>query len=102
MKGIGRKWPGHFMMEEIDLEDFKAIKSECTEALKSLEAKLGDMPNKAEGLKTIEGLLDIVIEKFSNIQLNYKSPNIIEKRKLIGSIYPKMYVLMESDIEPLI
>ena len=86
MLSIARR---RFMMEEIDLDDFKAIKSECTEALKRLEAKLGDMPNKAEGLKTIEGLLDIVIEKFSNIQLHYKSANIIEKRKLIGSIYPK-------------
>jgi site-specific DNA recombinase len=78
-----------FMMEDIDAEDFKAIKSECSEALRMLEAKLADMPNKAEGLKTIEGLLDIVIEKYSNIQLHYKSASIIEKRKIIGSMYPK-------------
>eukprot|EP01037_Dinobryon_pediforme_P007934 gene7934-8006_t len=29
-----------FMMEDIDAEDFKAIKSECSEALRMLEAKL--------------------------------------------------------------
>ena len=78
-----------FMMEDIDAEDFKAIKSECSEALRILEAKLADMPNKADGMKTIEGLLDIVIEKYSNIQLHYKSAGIVEKRKLIGSMYPK-------------
>ena len=78
-----------FMMEDIDAADFKAIKSECTETLRMLEAKLAELPNKAESLKTIEGLLDIVVQKYSNIQLHYKSASIIEKRKLIGSMYPK-------------
>jgi site-specific DNA recombinase len=78
-----------FMMEEIDAEDFKAIKSECTEALRLLEGKLAEMPNKAESMKTVEGLLDIVVERYSDIQLHFKSANIIEKRKLIGSMYPK-------------
>jgi site-specific DNA recombinase len=54
-----------------------------------LEIKLVDLPNKADGLKTIENLLDIVVSKYSNIQLHYKSANILEKRKLIGSMYPK-------------
>ncbi len=78
-----------FMTEEIDAEDFKAIKAECNEVLRILEAKLADMPNKAESLKTIDGLLDIVIQKYTNIQLHYKTANINEKRKLIGSMYPK-------------
>ncbi len=47
-----------FMMEDIDAGDFKAIKSECTEALRMLEVKLADMPNKADSLRTIEGLLE--------------------------------------------
>ncbi|MGZ3813101.1 MAG: recombinase family protein, partial [Mucilaginibacter sp.] len=47
------------------------------------------MPNKAESLKTIDGLLDIVMQKYTNIQLHYKTANIAEKRKLIGSMYPK-------------
>jgi DNA invertase Pin-like site-specific DNA recombinase len=78
-----------FMTEEIDATDFKAIKSECAEELKRLEAKLADLPGKADSLKTIEGLLDIVIQKYSNIQLHYKSATVVEKRKIIGSMYPK-------------
>jgi len=31
----------------------------------------------------------MVVQKYSNIQLHYKSASIIEKRKLIGSMYPK-------------
>jgi site-specific DNA recombinase len=78
-----------FMMEEIDAEDFKAIKTECTEALRLLEAKLSDMPNRTESMKSIESLLDVVIDRYSDIQLHYKGANIAQKRKLIGSIYPK-------------
>lgn len=78
-----------FMTEEIDTDDFRAIKAGCSEALRVLEAKLADMPNKGDSLKTIEGLLDIVIEKYADIQLHYKSAPIAEKRKIVGSIYPK-------------
>jgi site-specific DNA recombinase len=78
-----------FMMEEIDAVDFKAIKSECSDALRLLEAKLADMPSKGDSLKTIEGLLDMVIGRYTNIQLEYKKAPMTEKRKIIGSIYPK-------------
>ena len=40
-----------------------AIKSESNEALRMLEARVADLPNKAESMKTIEGLLDIVVQK---------------------------------------
>jgi site-specific DNA recombinase len=47
------------------------------------------MPNRADSLKTIEGLLTIVIDRFTNIQVEYKKAPIAEKRKIVGSIYPK-------------
>jgi len=37
----------------------------------------------------MEGLLDKVIQKCTNIQLHYKTANIADKRKLIGSMYPE-------------
>ena len=78
-----------FMMEEIDTGDFRAIKGECHETLKILEAKLADLPNKAVSLKTVEGLLDIVISTYSNIKLHYRSSSTVEKRRLINLMYPK-------------
>jgi len=78
-----------FMLDQIDEDDFKATKAECNEALRSLEAKLSDLPSKGESLKTIEGLLDIVIERYSDIKLHYQSASMAEKRKMIVSIYPK-------------
>ena len=58
-------------------------------SVKDAGSKLADMPNKADSLRTIESLLDIVIQRYSNIHFHYKSASIIEKRKLIGSMYPK-------------
>ena len=78
-----------YMTDEIDAEDFKAVKTGCNEELRKLEAKLADLPNKSESLKTVEGLLDIVILKYTNIQRHYKNANITDKRKLIGSMYPE-------------
>ena len=74
---------------EIDADDFKAIKADCNKALILLEDKLSSLPNKGDSLKTIENLLDMVIVKFSDIQGRFKRAPITEKRKLIGSMYPK-------------
>lgn len=50
----------HFMMEDIDAGDFKALKAECGETLRLLEGKLATLPGKTESLRTVEVLLDIV------------------------------------------
>ncbi len=78
-----------YMKEEIDTEDFKAIKAECNEALKTLEAKLADLPTKNNGLKTIERLLDIVVARYTDIQVQYKTMGLDQQRKIIGSMYPE-------------
>jgi site-specific DNA recombinase len=72
--------------EETDTEDFKAIKAECSEQLKRLDAKLSELPAKSDGLKTIEGLLVALIQKYSNIQSQYKFASLEEKRNIVGSM----------------
>jgi site-specific DNA recombinase len=74
---------------DIEPDDFKAIKADCNKALKLLEDKLENLPSKSDSLKTIENLLNILIAKFSDIQMHFKRSSITEKRKLIGSMYPK-------------
>lgn len=74
---------------EIEPDDFKAIKADCNKALMLLEDKLSGLPTKGDSLKTIESLLDILILKFSDIQMYFKRSSIVEKRKLIGSMYPQ-------------
>ena len=36
-----------------------------------------------------EILLDVLIAKFSDIQMHFKRSSVTEKRKLIGSMYPE-------------
>jgi site-specific DNA recombinase len=80
------------MKDEIDGDDFKIIKSECNTILKKLEAQLADIKPQRETLKTIENLLDIVVEKYSNISDKYKTGGLEEQRKIIGSMYPENIV----------
>ncbi len=74
---------------DIEPDDFKAIKADCNKALMLLEDKLSALPSKGDSLKTIESLLDILIMKFSDIQMHFRRSSVAEKRKLIGSMYPK-------------
>jgi len=78
-----------FMQEEIDADDFKAIKTECNEQLRILEAKMADLPNRVENIKTVSSLLDQFIITYSDIQAHYQRSGLAEKRKIIGSIYPE-------------
>ena len=73
--------------EEIDSDDFKILKKECNDELKKLEGLLSEVPARSQSLKTIEGLLDTVIEKFTNIDERYAKAELPEKRKIIGSMY---------------
>jgi site-specific DNA recombinase len=77
-----------YMKEEIEADDFKSVKSECQEELRKLEGRLEDLPTKSDSLRTIEGLLDIVIAKYSDI-LRYYNEGVEAQRKIISSMYPK-------------
>ncbi|QNL50330.1 recombinase family protein [Olivibacter sp. SDN3] len=77
------------MKDEIDGNDFKIIKMECNEELKKQEALLADLPIKSQNIKTIETLLDKVVETYSNIDKHYMGADIEGKRRIIGSMYPE-------------
>lgn len=76
------------MKDEIDADDFKIIKTECNETLRKLEANLTDLPTRSDSLKTIENMLDIVLDQYSDIDKYYKKNGIEQQRRLIGSMYP--------------
>ncbi len=78
-----------FLKEQIDEADFKATKRECTEILQRLERRLIDLPNRSGEVRSIEGLLDVLIERYSNILQYYKDQDVMVKRQIIGSIYPE-------------
>jgi|GEM_PF-2629974 len=78
-----------FMTEEIDVDDFKAIKVGCSKQLKRLDAKLSELPAKSDTLKSVEELLNILMERYSDIKSKYKMASLEDKRNIIGSMYPE-------------
>jgi len=77
------------MREEIGAEDFNIIKKECNIELRQLEEKLNKVPSTSQNMKTLEGLLEIVIDRYTNIDDTYGMAQIYEKRGIIGSMYPE-------------
>lgn len=71
---------------KIEVEDFRAMKTEYTAKLEKLEAKLsGNM----ETTDSIEALLSKGIGSLLRLDQRYIEGNIEEKRKIIGSMYPE-------------
>jgi DNA invertase Pin-like site-specific DNA recombinase len=74
------------MKEEIESDDFNITKKECNTELRKLEEKLNELPMASQNLKTLESLLEIVVEKYTNIDERYAKAEIDEKRAIIGSM----------------
>ncbi len=77
------------MKEEIESDNFNITKKECNTELRKLEEKLNELPSTSQNLKTLERLLEIVVEKFTNIDERYAKAEIDGKRTIIGSMYPE-------------
>ena len=78
-----------FLKDMIDEDDFKVTKKECSEVLSKLESRLLDLPGRSGELKTIENLLNVLTERYTNILQFYKNQDIEAKRHLISSMYPE-------------
>lgn len=78
-----------FLKDQIDEDDYRAIKKECNDLLKTLEAKLRDLPNRSTVLKSLDEMLELVTNRYTNILQYYKNQDLTTKRKIIGSMYPE-------------
>jgi site-specific DNA recombinase len=78
-----------FLKDMIDEDDFKATKIECNDNLKVLESRLSDLPARSGELKTIENLLNVLLERHNNILQYYRNQDVTTKRHLISSMYPE-------------
>lgn len=78
-----------YAKDEIDDEDFMEIKKECNAAIRKLEEKLFEMPNNRLDLKPLQNLLEIVMERYKNIDKRCQKAENDEKRQIIGSMYPQ-------------
>ena len=78
-----------YLKDEIEEQDFKIIKKECTEQLQRLEARLSDLPNRNGEIKTVHALMEKLVIRHINLLDYFKNQDIETKRQLISSMYPE-------------
>lgn len=78
-----------YVKDEIDDDDFIEIKKDCNSSIKKLEEQLAEMPNSRQDLKPLQNLLNVVMERYKNIDKRYLKAENDEKRQIVGSMYPE-------------
>ena len=79
-----------FLADKIDEDDFRDIKNRYKKELEELEEKLLAMKSNPEN--EIEKKLALALNAVTNIADRYKSANLIDKRAIVGSIFPEKLV----------
>jgi site-specific DNA recombinase len=72
------------LCEAIDADDFKIIKAECNEEIKSLENRLSNFSTQKED---IDDILEKACHKIGQLGTLYINGTIEEQQNLIGSIF---------------
>ena len=67
------------------------IKQDCDRNITAIEAQLADTEKKSCSLKQLEPVIDKAINTFTRLDVIYCKSTIEEKRKLIGSMFPKKF-----------
>ena len=71
---------------DIEADDYRTIKSESEERINRLEAKL---TASVTDITNIEPLWDKAISSISQLDVLYENGTVIQKRKIIGSMFPE-------------
>ncbi len=78
-----------YLTDKIDEKDYKEFKQECESEITRLEAKAMGLASK---IIKIDGVLRGAIENLSNLQQLFENGDVMQKRKIVGSIYPEKLV----------
>lgn len=74
------------MTDSIEADDYKSIKKECEQRTRELEARWSNLISKTED---IQPLMDKAMRLLGSIDEIYAEANIVNKRELIGSMFPE-------------
>lgn len=74
------------LSDAIEADDYRIIKRRCEEDISRAEAKLtSNLKNKLD----IKNLLNRAFSNLSKLYILYKNGNVLQKRKIIGSMFPE-------------
>lgn len=82
--------------EKIDSDDYQKMKIEYGQIINRLEVKLNDI---SDDKQSIEGLLDMGIERLLQLNYAYENTNLAEARDIIGLIYPENFTFRNNQFQ---
>lgn len=85
------------LSDEIDLEDYKLMKSECDNRVIRLEAELDKLKHINEEKTDLGALVDGALFRLKMLFKLYINANMEEKRFIIGSTFNKQWSISEKN-----
>jgi site-specific DNA recombinase len=84
------------LSDDIDIEDYKIMKSKCEDKIVRLEAQLKELKDKAGVSTDINAIVDEALKRLKNLIELYSSDNIENKRYIIGSIFLEKWTIYKN------
>ena len=81
---------------QIDVDDYQKMKTEYGQILNRLEIQLN---NISDDKQSIEGLLNMGIDRLMQVNFAYTNTNLSEAREIIGLIYPENFTFRNNHFQ---
>jgi len=84
------------LSDDIDVADYKIMKSKCEEKIIRLEAQLKELKDQANAKTDVSDIVDEALKRFKKLTELYSNGDIEAKRYIIGSIFPEKWTILEN------
>lgn len=84
------------LSDDIDVADYKIMKSKCEEKIVRLEAQLKELKDQANAKTDVSDIVDEALKRFKKLTELYSNGDIEAKRYIIGSIFPEKWTISEN------
>lgn len=84
------------LSDDIDVADYKIMKSKCEEKIVRLEAQLKELKDQADAKTDVSDIVVEALKRFNKLPEMYCNGDITAKRYIIGSIFPEKWTILEN------
>lgn len=84
------------LSDDIDIDDYKIMKSKCEEKIVRLEAELKELKSQTGGKNDLDEIVDEALKRLKKLPELYSNGDIEDKRYIIGSIFPEKWTIIEN------
>lgn len=84
------------LSDDIDVDDYKIMKSKCEEKIVRLEAELKELKSQAGVKDDLNEIVDEALKRLKKLTDLYSNGDIENKRYIIGSMFPEKWTIIEN------